>query len=130
MLKLIQREELDIVSETRSEENVTNLGQVGDNAKVKIFGEIIFALADMLVRTQKESYLKDKHLINSMIDLVAMCMKSLFEECSYITTLERAIQIFVPTFQIPPNFNTTTEIELIRVIPRHGIESIKHIWGY
>ena len=38
MVGLIRREELNIVSETRSEENVTLLGQNSESPKAKIFG--------------------------------------------------------------------------------------------
>ena len=38
MVGLIRREELNIVSETRSEENVTLLGQNNESPKAKIFG--------------------------------------------------------------------------------------------
>ena len=37
MLKLIDQEEFNIVSETRSEENITNYGQA-DTIKAKVYG--------------------------------------------------------------------------------------------
>jgi hypothetical protein len=46
-----------------------------DNAKLNIFGDMIMALGELLLSNTKQNHIK-----KSMIDLLAMCLKCLFEE--------------------------------------------------
>ena len=45
MIKMIESEEFSIVSETRSEENVTSLNQGSETTKAKVYNEIIYKLS-------------------------------------------------------------------------------------
>jgi len=63
---------------------------------------MIYVLSQCLLSTNKPSY-----ITKSMMDLVAMSLKSLFEENSYSSMLEKTIQMYVNAFTLPPNFNTS-----------------------
>jgi hypothetical protein len=77
---------------------------------------MIYVLSQCLLTTNKPSY-----IAKSMMDLVAMSLKSLFEENSYSSVLEKTIQLFVSPFMLPPNFNTTNEVNLQVVLARYNL---------
>ena len=58
------------------------------------------------------------------MDLIAISLKTLFEDNLYSGTLEGIIKIFLPVFTLPTNFNTTNEGELTMVHPRWTLESV------
>lgn len=57
-----------------------------------------------------------------MIDLIAICLKTLFEDNSFFSFLQKTINLFVPSYILVESFNTTTETSLQSIIPRYGLD--------
>ena len=83
---------------------------------------MIYVLSQSLMTTNKPGY-----IAKSMMDLIAISLKSLFEENSYSSMLEKTIQMYVTPFSLPSNFNTTNEINLQEITVRYNLEfNINH----
>jgi hypothetical protein len=95
MIKLIENGEFSIISETKSEENIVDLTESGNNCKVKVYGQIISCLVEILLRNNKPN-----HIRRSVIDLIAICLKTLFEDNSFFSFMQKAINLFVPSYML------------------------------
>lgn len=87
------------------------------NNRIKIYGQIISVLIESLLGGSRRSYIH-----KSMVDLIAICLKALFEDNSYFSFLQKMINMFLPSYSFIENFNTTTETSLQFIQPRYSLD--------
>lgn len=117
MIKLIESGEFCIISETKSEENIINLTDSLNNTKVKVYGQIISVLITAILANNKPGY-----ITKTIIDLIALCLKALFEDSSFFPYLQKTINVFMPNYALIESFNTATETTLSFITPRYNLE--------
>jgi hypothetical protein len=88
--------------------------------KSKVYGELVYVLSQFMIEKDEPDY-----LIRTVRDLLAVCFKALFEEAQNTLTLERAIQLFIPDYILPSQFNTTTETDLHIIPVRYAFDYLE-----
>lgn len=95
MIKLIENAEFCIISETRSEENIVNMVE-GCSQKSKTYGHILMSLArSLLARPNRPAY-----IVKTMLDLMSLCLKALFEDNNNVNFLQNFISYFLPAYRV------------------------------
>lgn len=113
MIKLVETGEYSIVSETRSEENILSMVE-GSSQKAKTYGHILMTLAQTLLRKSE----RPSYIVRSVLDLMSLCLKALFEDNNNLQFLQGLLHFFLPAYRIEEAFNTTIETPLVVLQPR------------
>jgi hypothetical protein len=71
-----------------------------NNNRIKVYGSLISELVRLVLFSGKISYL------NKIIkDLIAICLKTIFEENSFYEFLQKLINLFLPNYELVESFN-------------------------